>query len=164
MTRPFLARWVPAMFLAVSVLTTTGASEPGLGPCKCRDLTFEDYVQYASVIATGVVTDTDDRLLGPWWCRLLSLFSEQDGDCRTAWVTLRAKKVWKGEVDSEFGTYVDTAPAPDGCGPSFREGQEYLVFLSNTIDGPFTSTCNGTRLVSDADEFLQRLGAPKEIH
>ncbi len=150
----------PFVLIATMGLIAPGADEPNLYPCKCRELTLEEHVSYASVIATAVVTEADDRIFGPWWCRFLSLFKEQYGQCRLAWTTLRPTRVWKGSVASTFGTASDTSR--DGCGPFFEEGEEYLVFISQTLDGPFTSKCSGTRRVSEAEAFLRELGPPKE--
>lgn len=68
-------------------------------------------------------------------------------------VEFEVSSVWKG---TEYQTmYLTTARSGATCGFTFVEGEEYLVYSSNTAT---VSLCSRTRSISEADEDLAALG------
>jgi hypothetical protein len=71
-------------------------------------------------------------------------------------VTLRDVKTWRGES----GTTVLTAASGDACGYDFRPGVRYLIVATRLEDGRLVvSRCSLTRPISEADGFLEYIGA-----
>ena len=66
-------------------------------------------------------------------------------------------RVWKGEVPATVPVFL-IGPNPI-CFFSFDEGEEYLVFVTDRIDGLMASSiCSGTAELGYAQEFLDELG------
>ena len=69
-------------------------------------------------------------------------------------VEFAVSEVWKGDVGptSSFST----ARSGASCGFTFAEGKEYIVY---SRDGDTVSLCSRTKLIEDAREDLDALGA-----
>lgn len=72
-------------------------------------------------------------------------------------VTFEVSQIWKGP---DYKTIILTT-ARDGvsCGYSFKENEEYIVYTYGEEDELSTSICSRTKLLSNAQEDLQDLGA-----
>lgn len=70
--------------------------------------------------------------------------------------------VWKGVIHET--TYITTPPTGGSCGYTFIEGEEYIVYASNSHygDDSYTaSICSRTALLSAAQADLEALGGGK---
>jgi len=76
-------------------------------------------------------------------------------------VTLRVKKVWKGDLGDK--AHVHTAASSAACGYGFAMGQTYLVYVTSDEADPMrVSLCSRTALVENAEEDLAFLGKPSQ--
>ena len=74
-------------------------------------------------------------------------------------VTLRVKRLWKGEPKAEIK--VHTAGSSAACGYTFVKGETYLVYaLRDHADPMRVSLCSRTKHIDDAKEDLRFLGKP----
>lgn len=74
-------------------------------------------------------------------------------------VTLRVKKVWKGDPAPQIK--VRTASSSAACGYGFAEGETYLVYAVRDEADPLrVSLCSRTAPIDQAKEDLQFLGKP----
>ena len=69
-------------------------------------------------------------------------------------VKFAVDKVWKGTVRPDIS--FTTARSGASCGFTFAEGKEYIVY---SRDGDTVSLCSRTKLIEDAREDLDALGA-----
>ena len=69
-------------------------------------------------------------------------------------VNFQVDRVWKGYASETMS--LGTAQYGASCGFTFVEGGEYLVY---SRDGATVSLCSRTKLISDAQEDLDALGA-----
>jgi MYXO-CTERM domain-containing protein len=74
-------------------------------------------------------------------------------------VTLRVKRLWKGEPKAEIK--VHTAGSSAACGYTFVKGETYLVYaLRDDADPMRVSLCSRTTHIDSAKEDLRFLGKP----
>jgi hypothetical protein len=71
-------------------------------------------------------------------------------------IELRVSTVWKGPVQETM--FVTTVRDGAGCGFTFTEGQEYVVYSRSDATPPEVSLCSRTRLASNAQEDFAALG------
>lgn len=77
-------------------------------------------------------------------------------------ITLRTKKVWKGDADKEIK--VRTAGSSAACGYPFQKGTTYLVYAVRDEADPLrVSLCSRTAPVDAAKEDLDFLGKPTHV-
>jgi len=76
-------------------------------------------------------------------------------------ITLRVKKVWKGDIGEQV--QVRTAGSGAACGYSFAKGETYLVYADRDEADPMrVSLCSRTALIASAQEDLDFLGKPSQ--
>jgi MYXO-CTERM domain-containing protein len=74
-------------------------------------------------------------------------------------ITLRVKRVWKGDPEREIK--VHTAGSSAACGYTFVRGETYLVYaVRDNADPMRVSLCSRTAPVANAKEDLRFLGKP----
>lgn len=73
-------------------------------------------------------------------------------------VTLTWVRGWRGVASSQTVT-VRTADSSATCGYNFALGESYLVYAGGTSDELLVNNCGRTRLVREAREDLEALGA-----
>jgi len=128
MTR-VVARLLSALVTGiVAVLLGAGLA----AACDCADLSWEEQVEQADVIARVVIEDIGDPV--------------SPGDPVT--YTVAASTVWKGDVESRFAfmSYLDGA----SCGlEGLQQGQDLLLFAIDGEGGLGASSCGGTTVATE---------------
>ena len=71
-------------------------------------------------------------------------------------IELQVSTIWKGPVQETM--FVTTVRDEAGCGFTFTEGQEYVVYSRSDATPPEVSLCSRTRLASNAQEDFEALG------
>ena len=71
-------------------------------------------------------------------------------------IEIKVSTVWKGPVQETM--FVTTVRDGAGCGFTFTEGQEYVVYSRSGATPPEVSLCSRTRLASNAQEDFAALG------
>ena len=76
-------------------------------------------------------------------------------------ITLRVKKVWKGDIGEQVE--VHTAASSAACGYGFAKGETYLVYATRDEADPMrVSLCSRTAPLANAQEDLDFLGKPSK--
>ena len=135
-------RWLVVLFVGLASLAHTTEARA----CSCMKLTPSEGFTSSFAVFTGEVIDIDKNQ------------TTRFGGLE---VTLRVKKVWKGELDEEVE--VHTAGSTAACGYPFAEGTTYLVYaVRDEADPMRVSLCSRTAPVDDAKEDLDFLGKPSK--
>ena len=71
-------------------------------------------------------------------------------------VELQVSTVWKGPVQETM--FVTTVRDEAGCGFTFAEGEEYVIYSRSDATPPEVSLCSRTRLAANAQEEFDALG------
>lgn len=112
--------------------------------CSCMKLTPSEGFTSSTTVFTGEVTDISKNE------------STQFGGRA---VTLRVKRLWKGEPKKTIE--VHTAGSSAACGYPFKMGETYLVYaVSDEADPMRVSLCSRTAPVDQAKDDLSFLGKP----
>jgi hypothetical protein len=138
-------RWFAPLILAFA--TSTYASDTSA--CSCVKLSPSEGLTSSHAVFTGEVIDIEKNT------------ATKFGGLE---VTLRVKKVWKGDPQEEIK--VHTAASSAACGYSFVKGTTYLVYATRDEADPMrVSLCSRTAPVERAEEDLDFLGKPEhELH
>ena len=133
-------RWLAVL----SVGLASFVYAPDASACSCMKLTPSEGLTSSSAVFTGEVIDIEKNT------------ATRFGGLE---VTLRVKKIWKGERREEIK--VHTAGSSAACGYRFDEGVTYLVYaISDEADPMRVSLCSRTAPVDQAKEDLDFLGKP----
>ncbi len=118
-----------AMFFSMII------AAPFAAACSCADLTLEEQVESAAVVARVIVEKT-------------SVVTRDDGGEQVT-LTMRPTRVWKGDVVSKFS--VMTALDIPECGlGALAEGTDLLLF-ANESEGQFSANrCGGSTAASES--------------
>ncbi len=79
-------------------------------------------------------------------------------------VTLEVTTVWKGIAKAKVT--IDTANNSAACGFGFEKGEAYLVYCPKLGEGEKklnTNTCTRTKLLKEAKEDLEQIGAGMKL-
>ncbi|WP_053368054.1 hypothetical protein [Bacillus sp. FJAT-27245] len=142
------------LFCFVAVLLFAGSFWIG-GPtkvaaCSCAGpQPVETALQNKTAVFSGKVLKIEDRNF--------NLFTESSAYPLT--IIFEVKSVWKGPSQSHM--IVTTAKGTASCGANLIEGNDYLVYASGKPDKLETGLCDRTKLLQNAAEDLQILGAGK---
>jgi hypothetical protein len=130
--------------IASSLLFVALGYAPRASACSCMKLTPQEGFTSSTAVFTGEVTDIRKNESTPFGGRE---------------VTLRVKKLWKG--DPRKTIEVHTAGSSAACGYPFKIGETYLVYaVSDEADPMRVSLCSRTAPVDQAKEDLSYLGKP----
>lgn len=114
--------------------------------CTCGALTVTQQRENASAIFSGTVVKMTR-----------SDAVEKNG----VEITFKVDRIWKGRDEETTLIYTgatgDLYPFKSTCAPSFRVGQQYIVFAVGA-DKPSTDTCTGTFDYHDAKNLKRELG------
>jgi MYXO-CTERM domain-containing protein len=114
--------------------------------CSCMRITPAEGLSSAYAVFTGEVTTIEPNT------------ATKFGGVE---ITLRVKKVWKGDIGAQV--QVRTAGSSAACGYSFVKGETYLVYADRDEADPMrVSLCSRTALVANAQEDLDLLGKPSQ--
>ena len=134
-------RWFALWILGLSSL----AYVPKAHACSCMKLTPSEGLTSSHAVFTGEVTKIEKNE------------ATRFGGLE---VTLRVKRVWKGEPKEEIK--VHTAASSAACGYTFVKGTTYLVYaVRDEADPMRVSLCSRTAPEDQAKEDLDFLGKPK---
>ena len=112
--------------------------------CSCMKMTPSEGLTSSYAVFEGEVTDIQKNL------------ATRFGGLE---VTLRVKRIWKGERQEEIK--VHTAGSSAACGYGFKKGVTYLVYaVRDEADPMRVSLCSRTAPVEKAKEDLDFLGKP----
>jgi hypothetical protein len=133
-------RSIAVLLLALAALFYA----PEARACSCMRLTPSEGFTSSSAVFTGEVTKIEKNKSTPF---------------RGLEVTLKVKKLWKGEPEETVK--VHTAGSSAACGYPFQLGKTYLVYaVSDEADPMRVSLCSRTALLDEAKEDLNYLGKP----
>jgi len=133
-------RWL--LVLLIGLASFTQISE--VRACSCMKLTPSEGLSSSYAVFTGEVTNIEPNT------------ATKFGGVE---ITLRVKKLWKGEIGAEVK--VRTAGSSAACGYNFAKGESYLVYADRDEADPMrVSLCSRTALVASAQEDLDLLGKP----
>ena len=133
-------RWFTLLFSCLLGLAQAAEANA----CSCMKLTPSEGLTSSHAVFTGEVVDIEKNTATPF------------GGVE---VTLRVKKMWKGEPQKELK--VRTAGSSAACGYSFAKGVTYLVYAVRDDADPLrVSLCSRTAPVDGAKEDLDFLGKP----
>ena len=122
------------------------AYAPEARACSCMRLTPSEGLTSSHAVFTGEVTKIEKNE------------ATRFGGLE---VTLRVKRVWKGELGEEVK--VHTAASSAACGYTFVKGTTYLVYaVRDEADPMRVSLCSRTAPEDQAKEDLDFLGKPKQ--
>jgi hypothetical protein len=122
------------LFLATSLLVLN--ANPA-SAWSCKGTTQENFTR-ASAVFTGKVIDIEP-----------SLDNEQQIN------RFEVSRVWKGKLVKQ---HFVTTSGSHVCGYAFEKGEEYLVYASYEESALRTSSCSGTKLLSNSEPYLRFLG------
>lgn len=130
--------------VVLSLLFVALGYAPRALACSCMKLTPSEGFTSSTAVFTGEVTDIGKNES--------TRFGGRE-------VTLRVKKLWKG--DPKEIIEVHTAGSSAACGYPFKVGETYLVYaVSDEADPMRVSLCSRTAPVDQAKEDLSFLGKP----
>lgn len=133
-------RWIVVLFLGLASLVYA----PEARACSCMTLTPSEGLTSSHAVFTGEVTDIEKNT------------ATRFGGLE---VTLRVKRMWKGEPAEEI--QVHTAGSSAACGYAFAKGVTYLVYAVRDDADPLrVSLCSRTAPVDKAKKDLDFLGKP----
>ncbi|MCM3170701.1 MULTISPECIES: hypothetical protein [unclassified Paenibacillus] len=114
--------------------------------CSCVDSTALEKLDTYSAVFEGKVTEKGAR--------------SQFGFGEYRKYTFEAVRAWKG-VNGQKVTIHSLDHGSSSCGFQFTKGETYLVFASSDEKDHTlkTTLCSGNKLISQADEDVQLLGA-----
>ena len=131
------------MVVGLTCLAYTPAAEA----CSCMKITPSEGLTSSYAVFTGEVTDIRKNE------------ATRFGGLE---VTLRVKKLWKGDPEKEIK--VHTAGSSAACGYPFAEGTTYLVYAVRDEADPLrVSLCSRTAPIEAAEEDLDFLGKPVHV-
>jgi MYXO-CTERM domain-containing protein len=134
-------RWIAVLFLGLASL----AYAPEARACSCMRLTPSEGLTSSYAVFTGEVSAIEKNT------------ATKFGGLE---VTLRVKRMWKGEPSEELK--VHTAGSSAACGYSFVKGTTYLVYAVRDEADPLrVSLCSRTAPLDQAKEDLDYLGKPE---
>lgn len=112
--------------------------------CSCIEpFSPKESLKKSSAVFAGKVVDIDMSKI---------MFSSAD----PVKVTFEVSKIWKGF--SYKTLVVTTARSEASCGYSFKQGEEYIVYVRGEENNLKASLCSRTKLFSNAQEDLKELG------
>ena len=134
-------RWIAVLFLGLASL----AYAPEARACSCMRLTPSEGLTSSYAVFTGEVSAIEKNT------------ATKFGGLE---VTLRVKRMWKGDPSEELK--VHTAGSSAACGYSFVKGTTYLVYAVRDEADPLrVSLCSRTAPLDQAKEDLDYLGKPE---
>lgn len=115
--------------------------------CSCAELpSMEEQLERKTAVFAGEVQSVTQPV---------SSFLSSSADPVKA--VIQVKQVWKGDVAQKVAVY--TALSSESCGyEGFTAGKEYIVFAYEDSGHLATGLCEGTKLLSEAQEELAWLG------
>lgn len=123
------------------------AYAPEARACSCMQLTPSEGLTSSYAVFTGEVIAIDKNS------------ATRFGGLE---VTLRVKKMWKGDPSEELK--VHTAGSSAACGYAFAKGTTYLVYAVRDEADPLrVSLCSRTAPVDKAKKDLDSLGKPTHV-
>ena len=138
--------------LALTMSFAWFLASPGqVHACKCAvpGTPAEELEKFSAVFAGSVVSVRHSYDLNA---------ASVTPDDRTT-VGFEVSAVWKGTVHEDM--FIATPPTGGSCGLTFAEGEEYIVYASDSSygdDGYTASICSRTALLSQAQADLDALG------
>lgn len=137
-------RWLLVFLIGLAGFTQTSEARA----CSCMKLTPSEGLTSSYAVFTGEVTTIEPNT------------ATRFGGVE---ITLRVKKVWKGDIGAQVK--VRTAGSSAACGYSFAKGETYLVYADRDEADPMrVSLCSRTALIANAQDDLDFLGKPtKEL-
>lgn len=130
------------LLLAASLLALQGI--PAESSCMVPGQA-EESLEHASTVFAGRVIDIVEQENRPFADDVVKVIFE-------------VSEVWKGE-DTEQIAVTTLGTSTAGCGFSFTEGEEYLVYAHGSGDKFSTSLSSGTKLLSRAQADLSVLNS-----
>jgi len=133
-------RWLLVFFIGLASFTQTSEARA----CSCMKVTPSEGLSASYAVFTGEVTEIEPNT------------ATKFGGIE---ITLRVKKVWKGDIGERV--QVRTAGSSAACGYNFVKGETYLVYADRDEADPMrVSLCSRTALVASAQVDLDFLGKP----
>ena len=135
-------RWLLVFLIGLASFTQTSKARA----CSCMKLTPAEGLSSSYAVFTGEVTNIEPNT------------ATKFGGVE---ITLRVRKVWKGEIGEQVK--VHTAGSSAACGYNFAKGESYLVYADRDEADPMrVSLCSRTALIANAQEDLDFLGKPSQ--
>ncbi len=123
------------------------------------------HVYACKCVIPGTPTEELDKSVAVFAGRVFSVVHSYDPEAKSAspedrtTIGFEVSTVWKGAVHEVM--YITTPPTGGSCGFTFVEGEEYVVYASDShySDDSYTaSICSRTALLAEAQTDIDELG------